>query len=228
MPAIEQQRYIMTVEQQQKLRWLVGIVSVLCVLLGGTMFIIWRQMKASRRTCITITENNEQIQAQNQQLSVANQQLKESERIKDEYIGSTFYAYATSLERIEKIYRTVNRKLSAKQYNDLYTIFSDTDLQKEREQIYATFDASFLRLFPTFVQQYNELFEEKDRIYPPDSTSLTTEMRIFALIRLGITDTERIAGFLNYSVNTINTYKTKAKKRSFVSNTQFEQKIMEL
>lgn len=228
MPAIEQQRYIMTVEQQQKLRWLVGIVSVLCVLLGGTMFIIWRQMKTSRRTCITIIENNEQIQAQNQQLSATNQQLKESERIKDEYIGSTFYAYAAYLERIEKIYRTVNRKLSAKQYNDLYTIFTDTDLQKEREQIYATFDASFLRLFPTFVQQYNELFEEKDRIYPSDSASLTTEMRIFALIRLGITDTERIASFLNYSVNTINTYKTKAKKRSFVSNTLFEQKIMEL
>lgn len=227
LPSIEHERYLMTVEQQRTLTWLVGIASVLCLLLFGTMFVIWRQMKVSRRALVTITENNQQIQQQYEQLSTTNAQLKESERIKDEYIGNTFYAYATYLERIEKIYRTVNRKLAVKQYDDLYTIFTDTDLQRERDQIYATFDASFLRLFPKFVRQYNELFEEKDRVSPQDNQSLTTEMRIFALIRLGITDTERIANFLNYSVNTINTYKTKAKKRSFVSNTLFEQRIME-
>jgi DNA-binding NarL/FixJ family response regulator len=77
------------------------------------------------------------------------------------------------------------------------------------------------------VEGYNDLFDEVDRRVPAEK-SLTTEMRIFALIRLGVTDAERIASFLNYSVNTINTYKTRVKNRSTVPNDLFEQRIMEL
>ena len=58
--------------------------------------------------------------------------------------------------------------------------------------------------------------------------ALSNEMRIFALIRLGITDSERIALFLNYSVNTINTYKTRVKNKSLVNNDEFEQHIMDI
>ena len=74
----------------------------------------------------------------------------------------------------------------------------------------------------------NALFEEDDRKLPADEESLTSEMRIFALIRLGITDSERIANFLNYSVHTVNTYKTRIKNRSFVANEEFERMIMEI
>ena len=77
-------------------------------------------------------------------------------------------------------------------------------------------------------QKYNFLFDEKDRKLPANDHSLTSEMRIFALIRLGITDSERIAKFLNYSVHTVNTYKTRIKNRSTVENDQFENRIMEI
>lgn len=93
--------------------------------------------------------------------------------------------------------------------------------------MYADFDTTFLTLFPDFVERFNALFDESDRKHPAQG-KLTTEMRIFALMRLGITDSERIARFLNYSVNTINTYKTKVKKKSTVSNELFEQCIMEI
>ena len=94
--------------------------------------------------------------------------------------------------------------------------------------MYTAFDQTFLKLFPQFVERYNALFEEKDRKMPADNQSLTSEMRIFALIRLGITDSERIANFLDYSVHTVNTYKTRIKNRSICDNDQFEQRIMEI
>ena len=84
----------------------------------------------------------------------------------------------------------------------------------------------FLKIFPTFVERFNELFDEKDRKQPANDQSLTSEMRIFALIRLGITDSDRIAKFLDYSVHTVNTYKTRVKNRSTVDNEEFEKRIM--
>jgi DNA-binding CsgD family transcriptional regulator len=94
--------------------------------------------------------------------------------------------------------------------------------------MYVSFDETFLKLFPTFISSYNNLFQPNDRTHSDTGKTLTAEMRIFALIRLGIFESERIAKFLNYSVNTINTYKTKVKNKSIIPNEQFEQKIMEI
>ena len=94
--------------------------------------------------------------------------------------------------------------------------------------MYTDFDETFLKLFPNFVENYNLLFAPEDRTIPKTEMSLTSEMRIFALIRLGITKPENIAKFLNYSVNTINTYKTRIKNKSSVPNDLFETKIMEI
>lgn len=89
--------------------------------------------------------------------------------------------------------------------------------------MYASFDKCFLSIFPTFVREYAKLFPEGE--IDAEAKTLTSEMRIFALIRLGITDSERIAKFLNYSVHTIYTYKTRVKTRSTVSNDEFEARI---
>ena len=107
-------------------------------------------------------------------------------------------------------------------------MLSEKALAEERKDMYADFDETFLRLFPDFIEKYNALFDAKDQKYPSDAKVLSNEMRIFALIRLGVTDSERIAHFLNYSVNTINTYKTRVKNKSIVNNEEFERRIMEI
>ena len=89
--------------------------------------------------------------------------------------------------------------------------------------MYESFDKCFLNIFPTFVAEYARLFP--DGTVDSGATTLTSEMRIFALIRLGITDSERISKFLNYSVHTIYTYKTRAKTKSIVDNDEFEKRI---
>ena len=83
-------------------------------------------------------------------------------------------------------------------------------------------------MFPDFVVRYNELFNEEDRKVPEKEDSLTTEMRIYALVRLGVTDSESIAKFLNFSVHTVNTYKTRIRNRSRYKSEQFEELIMQI
>jgi len=86
----------------------------------------------------------------------------------------------------------------------------------------------FLKLFPDFIQRFNDLFPEEDQIQLKDHEFLNTDLRIFALIRMGIHENEKIARILEYSVNTINTYKTRIKNKSILPNEEFEQRIMEI
>ena len=132
------------------------------------------------------------------------------------------------MDEIESFRKLVSRKLASRQYSELMQIVKQTDSPQTKAGKYVSFDSIFLKLFPDFVEHFNQLFPDKDRIILQDPNCLTTELRIFALIRLGVTDSEHIAKFLNYSVNTINTYKTKVKNRSLVPNNLFEQKIMEI
>ena len=152
----------------------------------------------------------------------------EANKIKDEYITQSIYGDSEYIDRIEHIYKIVNRKIVARQYEDIRSFLKESDLRKERENMYSSFDQTFLKLFPDFVEEYKKLFLADDILDMDISKGLTPEIRIFALIRLGIHDSERIAKFLNYSVNTINTYKTKVKNKSIIANELFEQKIMEI
>jgi DNA-binding NarL/FixJ family response regulator len=94
--------------------------------------------------------------------------------------------------------------------------------------LFDTFDKVFLKLFPNFITKFNELFTPEEEIGVPTGQLLSTEHRIFALIRMGIHDNDRIAKLLGYSVNTIYAYKNRIKNRSFVSNDEFENRIMEI
>lgn len=221
LPIIEKERFEAIEKQRNLLIRYVFFISILFVLLLIATIIIYKQVKKVRKARKTIGEQNEQ-------LILTNAQLTEVSNIKDEYIGYSFYINSEYIDKQEQLYKLVNRKIAARQYDDLRSLFKDSDLQKERKNMYDSFDETFLRLFPTFISAYNNLFLPEDRVQTENNKSLTAEMRIFALIRLGIYESERIAKFLNYSVNTINTYKTKVKNKSTIPNEQFEQKIMEI
>ncbi|MFR9546811.1 MAG: DUF6377 domain-containing protein, partial [Rikenellaceae bacterium] len=104
----------------------------------------------------------------------------------------------------------------------------NVNIKRERESFFADFDHAFLRLFPNFIVEYNALFEAADQVIIDDNTELPTEVRIFALMRLGITDNEQIAKFLDLSINTIYTYKTKVKNKTIIPKEEFERRILEI
>ena len=218
LPIIEQKNYEILASRQH---WLIlGIVMALLLVAALTAAtIIFIHQKRS------LLEARREISKRNQQLLDIVGQLNEANKIKDEYIGNSFYYNSEQINKLEKLYKTFSRRLAAKQYDSLRDMLSESSLKEERDNMYDAFDATFLKIFPNFVDSYNALFPEQEQKHPGEG-KLTTEMRIYALIRLGISQSERIAKFLNYSVNTINTYKTRIKNKSLVDNDLFEQKIM--
>jgi methylase of polypeptide subunit release factors len=101
-------------------------------------------------------------------------------------------------------------------------------IDSELSEFYETFDHTFLILFPIFVEQLNELFKEEERIVLRKGELLNTELRIFALIRLGITDSSKIAGLLRYSVTTIYNYRVKVKNKALVPRENLEELVMQI
>lgn len=218
LPLIENRRYILLDIQKNTLSSGLILVVALCVALIVLSLIVFGQVKKLRRAHRTIA-------AHNASLSAINRELMEVNTIKDEYIGLSFFNDSSHIKKLEGLYRFVGNKLRDKKYADIKEAFDPKELQKERENMYENFDVTFLRLFPNFIDRYNALFppEERER---PSSGRLTTEMRIFALIRLGISKSDDIAGFLDYSVHTINTYKTRVKNKSSLDNALFEDAIL--
>lgn len=210
LPIIESVRYHNVDRSRNFFIWLLIAVSLLAIALLWTLLII---KKANRL-----------IRTQRRELQEAIDKLNESTRIKEEYIGYGFSLNSQLLDKMENLYKTVNLKLKVRQYADLATTFSLSDLRVERERALAEFDKVFLKLFPTFPQKYAALFPEGETL--PKAGELTPEMRIFALIRLGVNDISSIANFLHYSTNTVNTYKTRAKNRSNIDNDRFEAAIL--
>ena len=108
------------------------------------------------------------------------------------------------------------------------TIKSEQFIRDERKRFYDDFDKSFLTLFPHFIDSFNALLIEDARIQPKQGEWLTTELRIFALIRLGISDSKQIAHFLGYSLATIYNYRSKIRNKALVDKETFELRVMEL
>ena len=202
----------------------IAVEAVVFILFVIGLFVAWwyirKQMMELKKAQVIIARRNKQLETKNNQLEEVN-------KIKDEYIGRSFYINSEYINKVEKLYRTIDRKLMTRRIEDLRSSLKESELIAERKSMFVDFDETFLKLFPHFIEKYNELFDDPDSKCL-DPKQLTTEMRIFALIRLGITDSERIATFLNYSVHTINTYKTRVKNRSHIDNDKFEGYIMKI
>jgi hypothetical protein len=161
-------------------------------------------------------------------LKAINHQLTEANKIKEEYIGYYFNLDTEYLARIEKLITALDKKLVERRWEEIKLLLKSFDSKKEKEELLKNFDKVFLRLFPNFVAQFNTMFREEDRITLKEGQLLNTELRIFALIRMGITENEKIAEILGYSINTIYSKKTKIRSKTIVNKEEFERRIMEI
>ncbi len=168
------------------------------------------------------------IQAQLDRLSEINNKLIESNEIKEYYIIDSLYKKNESLKQTSALLKKIDTKVKNKLYNDLRYIYKEYNVKKERELFFNDFDNTFLKLFPNFIAEYNSLFNPEDQVKITEGGDLPPEVRIFALMRLGIVDNEKISKFLDLSINTIYTYKTKVKARSIVPKEDFENRILSI
>ena len=235
LPIIEGGR-LTTVEGQRERAFIFAVVvSFLSLLLIAFAFIIFKQVKQLRKAKRIVTEANnklaqanDKLQETNLMLQEANGKYQEANKIKEEYVGYSFNMYHEYIQKLENIKQAINKKLKSKKYEDISQVISSVDLKNERQNLHQSFDKIFLTLFPNFIPAFNSYFKDEDRFVLHENQLLSNELRIFALIRIGIKDHEQIAKIMEYSIRTIYNYKTKVKNKALISNEAFEQKIMEV
>ncbi|PHN03419.1 hypothetical protein CRP01_27435 [Flavilitoribacter nigricans DSM 23189 = NBRC 102662] len=215
--------YQMQIERQKAIlgRYL-GIIAVISVLLVIALVWIYWQMRRLARARKNLHQANVQLQE-------LNQQLKEANFVKEEYIGHFLNQCSVYIEKLENYQKLVRKNVLAKKMNTLLEMTEpDAISQAELKEFYANFDAAFLRLYPDFVSEFNGLLDKGERVNLKNGELLNTELRIFALIRLGIADSNKIAHFLRYSVNTIYNYRAQIKNKSSIDRDQFEEEVMKI
>lgn len=228
LPIIDKVNVEMVSAQNNKLLFLL-VFSCICAILFlvSALFNYKTNKKLKNREKI-IQEQLDQLYKVNQELNITHEQLKESNIIKDQYIIQSLYNKSDYYNKIESILKKIDHKLITRQYDTIGKLREEFDLKKERENMFQSFDKSFFLLFPTFVQEFNKLFPEDKQIELEEENTLTLELRIFALLRLGITDAEKIGNFLNLSVNTIYAYKARIRNRALVPKEEFEYYVMRI
>ncbi|MDR3695948.1 MAG: DUF6377 domain-containing protein [Mucilaginibacter sp.] len=209
--------------ENEKNRFLVYFLSitVFAIVIALVSFIVFIQLKR-------VKVKEKIIEDKNVQLEKINERLIEDTHIKEEYIGYFFNVISGYILKLEKLKRGIERKLATKKYEDILVSINEINIKKERETLFYTFDHVFLKIFPNFINTFNSLFKKEDQIWPKDNEVLNTDLRIFALMRLGINDNETIANILEYSVNTIYVYKMRIKAKALVPSDQFDHKIMDI
>jgi hypothetical protein len=219
------------------------VISILALLLLGALFFVHRrntQLHAARNDLKTsndelasanrlLATQKDELSQLNSQLSTLNSQLSESNRVKEEYIGRFMSLCAQYINKLDNYRKMVNKKMKNKELDELFQISKSTELkEKELEELYENFDTVFLHLFPNFIDDFNALLQPEMQIHPKEENRLTTDIRIFALIRLGFEDSSKIAEFLHYSVNTIYNYRARIKNGALGNREQFENRVKTL
>ena len=209
-------------EKQKDIRRLLIGISILAFLLIIATFYLYYWMKK-----LSVMRRN--LYHANKKLVEANRNLAQTGKIKEVYIAKYLDRCVIYLEKLEQYRRSLEKLAMASKIDQLFkAIRSEEFLRDERKTFYDEFDRSFLDLFPNFIEDFNNLLTEDAIIYPKKDEHLNTELRIFALIRLGVTDANRIAHFLGYSLATVYNYRSKIRNKAKGNKDNFEQDVMNL
>ena len=197
-------------------------VSLLSLFLLIAIFYLYRWMKK-----ISVMRRN--LSLANKQMSAVNKELEQTGKIKEVYIARYLDRCVNYLDKLETYRRSLAKLAMSSRIDDLFkAIKSEQFIRDERNEFYNEFDKSFLKLFPHFITSFNNLLVEEARVYPKSDELLTTELRIFALIRLGVVDSNKIAHFLGYSLATIYNYRSRMRNKAAGDKDRFEQDVMNL
>lgn len=236
--------------QQKRLQASLIAVSFLFLVLIGALLFIRKQMRRLKEAYLKLDSTNQklsvnmdalstahqrleevnmQLKDLNTQLQEVNDQLRESNYVKEEYIGYVFNICSTYISKLEEFRKNINRKLKVGQIEDVKAITdSSATASNELKEFYQNFDTIFLHLYPDFVGDFNALLLPEERIELKEGELLNTELRIHALIRLGITDSVKIADFLHCSAQTVYNNRLRTRNKSIIPKEDFINAVKKL
>lgn len=236
LPVINEAYQIRAEKQKKKLRSFLFIISCLSVFLLIAIYFIYRQLKTLNRAQSELVNANEQLKRlnnslkeKNQTLNILNEELSESNLVKEHYIANFLSICSNYIDKLDMLNKGIAKQINAGKVEDLFKQSKSRKLMdQELKEFYQNFDDIFLHIYPHFVEEVNNLLQEGEEIMLKKNETLNTELRVFALIRLGINDSSRIAKLLRYSVNTIYNYRVKIKNKAKGNRDEFEQNIMRI
>ncbi len=222
--------------QKKTLRNFLILISFLAILLVIALIAIRKQVikysKAQKKlenVNNVLKKVNSDLRQTNDKLRELNKDYQEASQLKEHYIGSFLSICSDYINKLENYRKMVNKSIRDKKITELFNkTKSGQLLEDELKEFYQNFDSIFLNIFPNFVEQFNALLIEENQINLNDPNKLNTELRIFALIRLGITDSSKIASLLRYSVNTIYNYRVKMRNAAKVPRDEFKNYVMRI
>lgn len=209
-------------------------VSVLSLVLIGAILLLFKQMRKLSQAQKTISQANAQLSLLNQELKATNERLHttnatlaETSLLKEIYIGRYMDQCSDYIAKLEEYSQKLKVLGTAGKMKELLQMVKSNEyIEAELKAFYTQFDQTFLELFPTFKEDFSKLLADKDVLELKPGELLNTELRIFALIRLGIKDSAKIAVFLRYSVSTIYNYRSQIKNKAIGPRETFEQQVM--
>lgn len=227
-------------KKQQQQRVITGVliaISLLVVSLIFAIFSVLKQKKVLQQAQTDLAHANGQLNEVNRTLVEYNEEMKrqnqlitETSYLKEAYITQYMDQCSSYLEKMESFRKRLRQLLSAGKTKEIQQALTSYNQEVETElaEFYDSFDTTFINLFPTFVEDFNALLREDEQVQLKPGQKLNTELRVFALIRLGITDSTKIAHFLRYSVTTIYNYRTRMRNRARGDRDELEKQVMEI
>lgn len=216
--------------ERSRTRFLWGLigVSMALVIILILSFVNNRQKNRLKKNKAEIEEQNEKQKEMNTQLTELNQLLIETNIKRETYMRLFMDISAAYISKLSDYRKLVSRKIKANQTADLLKTLNTHKLEEEEAQMFCNrFDKAFMELYPGFVTELNKLLLPECQLEVPTTHDLTTEIRIFALMRLGVTDSQEIATLLHYSTQTIYNYKSGMRAKA-INRDSFESDINQL
>ncbi|WP_308230165.1 DUF6377 domain-containing protein [uncultured Prevotella sp.] len=207
--------------KERIVRGVLAVVSFLSLVLLGMALLGYKQTK-------WLARSRRKVKSQNLKLTELNEKLIATNHRRETYMRLFMDISAVYIRKLIEYRKLVGRKIKANQTADLLkTINSYKLAEEEATTFYTRFDRAFIELYPSFVEELNHLLLPDAKIELPSPNSLTTEVRIFALMRLGVTDSQEIATLLFYSTQTIYNYKSAMRTRA-INRETFDEDINRL
>ena len=221
LPLITETNHQQEIRQNRIITASLVVVSIVSLGFLAMMFFVFRINKR-------LAKSRREVKSQNTLLDELNQKLLNTNKRRETYMRLFMDISAVYIKKLDDYRKLVSRKIKAKQTADLLTAINSYKLaEEEASSFYNRFDKAFMDLYPNFVDEFNQLLLPEKQIVLPAPNSLTKELRIYALMRLGITDGQELATLLFYSTQTIYNYKTAIRKRA-KDLTTFDEAINQL
>ena len=152
---------------------------------------------------------------------------KEAAQVNEEYISGILGLCSDYISKVDSQRKELGRLVQEKNWKEVEKLLSSPLSDNDLKDFFKTFDGAFLSVYPDFVSQFNSLLREDERIEPKGKGRLSTQQRIFALVRLGMTDSGKIADFLHCSVQTVYNNRQMIRRKA-ISKDNFDEQVLSL